>query len=65
MKTVIRIISAVIGIAAIILIVISMRTGETFPYLAIALGLTGITNIINCRFIKNGYNGKNINPSEE
>ena len=51
-KTIAMAVRIVLALAAIICIIISMRTEQTYPYRAIGLGLTAIANFINCYSIK-------------
>ena len=51
-KTIATAVRIVLALAAIICIIISMRTEQTYPYLAIGLGLTAIANFVNCYSIK-------------
>ena len=51
-KTIMMAVRIVLATAAIICIIISMRTEQTYPYLAIGLGLTAIANFWNCFSIK-------------
>lgn len=45
---VIRVIMALMGLAAIVFVVISMVTDKVTPYLAISLGLSATANIFGC-----------------
>ena len=51
-KTIAMAVRIVLALAAIICIIISMRTEQTYPYLEIGLGLTAIANFVNCYSIK-------------
>lgn len=47
-KTLLLITRLILGAAAITFIIISIVTDKVTPYLAIGMGLTAVTNIINC-----------------
>ena len=47
-KTLLLFTRLILGAAAITFIIISIVTDKVTPYLAIGMGLTAITNIINC-----------------
>ena len=53
----VNVILAIAGVISIICIGISMRTGETTPYLAIALALSGLSNLLGC-LIRQRMRGK-------
>ena len=44
----VRVIMAMMGLAAIALVIISMVTDKVTPYLALSLGLSGTANIFGC-----------------
>ena len=47
-KTLLLITRLILGAAAITFIIISIVTDKVTPYLTIGMGLTAITNMINC-----------------
>lgn len=55
----VRVIMALMGLAAIVFVIISMVTDKVTPYLAISLGLSASANIFGCiynrkRVLKDG-----------
>lgn len=44
----VNVIMALMGLAALVLVIISMVTDKITPYLAISLGLSGFANIFGC-----------------
>lgn len=47
-SVIVHVIMALMGLAAIAFVIISMVTDKVTPYLAISLGLSGFANIFGC-----------------
>ena len=58
-KTLMMAARIVLALGGITCIIISMLRDQTYPYLAIGLGLTAIANLVNCYSIRKMKEEKN------